>query len=62
MEALVTQHLLPDVHAVLRHLVETPLRELQERCAAYGLEQEGGAEQLRLRLAIRKLQERFDLV
>lgn len=30
---------------------------MQERCAAHGLEQDGPSEQLRLRLAIRKLQE-----
>lgn len=30
---------------------------MQERCTSQGLEQDGAAEQLRLRLALRKLQE-----
>lgn len=54
-------HLLGDA-ASNRCSPGTPPPSTQERCAAAGLEREGAAGDLRLRLALRKLQERFDLV
>lgn len=57
MEPQVAAHLLPDVEGHLDALQGVPLPELQARCGAQGLAREGAAAELKLRLAMHKLQE-----